>query len=74
MRENMPSSCVIQWINEAERGGTGRAARRQIPGEVPPELRVLIHAVQEYGFVHVLQSWKSFLETVSPSALSPTLF
>lgn len=56
MRENMPSSCVIQWINEAERGGTGRAARRQIPGEVPPELRVLIHAVQEYGFVHVLQS------------------
>ena len=45
----------IEWVDEAQGGGPGGAAGRQVPGEVAPELRVLVHASQEHLLVLVLE-------------------
>ena len=45
----------VQRVDEAEGGGPRRAAGRQVPGEVAPELGVLVHAAQEDLLVFVLE-------------------
>lgn len=50
-----PRSREVQRVHEAQRGGPRGAAGRQVPGEVAPELRVLVHATQEHLLVLVLE-------------------
>lgn len=45
----------VEGVHEAERGSAGRAAGRQVTGEVPPELGALVHAAQEDLLVLVLE-------------------
>ena len=50
-----PGPGEVQRVHEAQGGGAGRAARRQVAGEVAPELRLLVHAPQEDLLVLVLE-------------------
>ena len=45
----------VQRVDEAERGGPGCAAGRQVTGEVAPELCFLIHSTEEDLLVLVLE-------------------
>ena len=49
-----PGTREVQRVDEAERGGSGGAARRQVTQEVPPELS-LVDAAQEDLLVLVLE-------------------
>lgn len=46
----------VEGVDETERRGSGGAARRQVTRKVPPELFVLVHAVEENLLVLVLES------------------
>lgn len=46
---------VIQWVDEAERGGSSGTTGSQVSDEVAPELRLLVNAAQEDLFVDVLE-------------------
>ena len=45
----------VERVDEAQRGGTGRTAGRQVTAEVSPELRFLIHTAQEHLLVFILE-------------------
>lgn len=45
----------VQRVHEAQRGGSGGTARRQVTGEVAPELGVLVHATEEHLLVLVFE-------------------
>lgn len=45
----------VERVDEAQRGGTGRTAGRQVTAEVSPELRLLVHAAQEHLLVFILE-------------------
>lgn len=49
------STCVIEWIDEAERGGSSGTTRGKIADKVAPELCLLVNTAQEDLFVHVLE-------------------
>lgn len=46
----------IQRVHKTEGGGPGGAARRQVAGEVPPELGTLVNAFEKKVPVSVLES------------------
>lgn len=46
---------VIQWIDEAKRGGSSSTTGSQVADEVAPELCLLVNAAQEDLFVDILE-------------------
>lgn len=50
--KHLPSTSKVQWIDEAERGGSSSTTGGQITHKVAPELSVLVHATQEYLTIH----------------------
>lgn len=49
------STSVIQWVDEAERGGSSGTTGSQVSDEVAPELCLLINTTQENLFVDILE-------------------
>ena len=45
----------VERVDDAERGGAGGAARRQVAGEELPEVLVLVQPVHEHLLVGVLE-------------------
>lgn len=46
----------VERVHEAQGGGSGGTARRQVTGEVAPELGVLVYATEEHLLVLVFES------------------
>lgn len=45
----------VQWVDEAEGGGTGGSTAGQVAGEELPELLLLVHSLDEQLLVGVLE-------------------